>query len=81
MSKQENKEVKSYSLPPYQIEWLRKQALDKSTPQKTVSASSVLEVIIDEAMNRNATQLSLLVETKAKKNAHANPAAAEPLSA
>lgn len=67
MSEKENKEVKSYSLPPFQIEWLRKQALEKSTPQKTVSASSILESIIDEAINRNAEQLPLLPQTEEKK--------------
>lgn len=48
----EIKEVKSYSLPPSQIAWLRQQALNESTPKKTVSASAVLERIIDQAMKQ-----------------------------
>lgn len=51
--KKEIKVSKSYSLPPSQIAWLRKQALEQSTPEKTVSASALLERIIDEAI-RNA---------------------------
>lgn len=49
----EIKVVKSYSLPPSQIAWLRKQALQESTPEKTVSASAVLERIIEEAMEES----------------------------
>jgi hypothetical protein len=50
--KKEIKVSKSYSLPPSQIEWLRKQALLHSTPRKTMSASAVLERIIDEAIQQ-----------------------------
>jgi hypothetical protein len=48
--KKEIKKVKSYSLPPSQIAWLRTQAQNESTPEETVSASAVLERIIDQAM-------------------------------
>jgi hypothetical protein len=48
--KKEVKEVKSYSLPPSQIAWLRQQALKESTAEKTISASAILERIIDRAM-------------------------------
>jgi hypothetical protein len=65
--KKEIKEVKSYSLPPSQIAWLRKQALDESTPEKTVSASAVLERIIAEAMQKSVEQSP----TKQKKTARA----------
>jgi hypothetical protein len=51
--KKEIKKVKSYSLPPRQIAWLRNQARDESTDEETVSASAVLERIIDEAMKRS----------------------------
>lgn len=51
--KKEIKVSKSYSLPPSQIEWLRKQALLESTPQKTMSASAVLERIIDAAIRQS----------------------------
>jgi hypothetical protein len=51
--KKEIKVVKSYSLPPSQIAWLRKQALEESTPEQTMSASAVLERIIDEAMHES----------------------------
>lgn len=51
--KKEIKVSKSYSLPPSQIEWLRKQALKESTPKKTMSASAVLERIIDTAMRES----------------------------
>jgi hypothetical protein len=65
--KKEIKEVKSYSLPPSQIAWLRKQALVESTPEKTVSASAVLERIIDEAMQKSETS-----SPKQKKSAQAH---------
>jgi hypothetical protein len=51
--KKEIKVVKSYSLPPSQIAWLRKQALEESTPEQTMSASAVLERIIDQAMHES----------------------------
>jgi hypothetical protein len=54
--KKEIKVSKSYSLPPSQIAWLRKQALKESTPQKTVSASAVLERIINAAMRAETEQ-------------------------
>jgi hypothetical protein len=77
MSDKVAKEVKSYSLPPSQIEWLRTRAAQESTPQKTVSASSLLERIIDEAINKSATSTNSPAETKEKKRS----AAAEPLAA
>ena len=48
--KKETKVVKSYSLPPSQVAWLRQQALNESTAEQTVSASAVLERIVSEAM-------------------------------
>jgi hypothetical protein len=48
--KKETKKVKSYSLRPSQIAWLRQRANEESTPDKDVSASAVLEEIIDDAM-------------------------------
>ena len=51
--KKEIKIVKSYSLPPSQVAWLRKQALQESTPEQTVSASAVLERIIDQTMKQS----------------------------
>ena len=50
--KKEIKVSKSYSLPPSQIAWLRRQGLLESTPEKTVSASAVLERIIDQAIQQ-----------------------------
>lgn len=50
--KKEIKVVKSYSLPPSQIAWLRETARQESTPERTISASAVLERIIDEAMKQ-----------------------------
>ena len=50
----EIKQVKSYSLPPSQIAWLRERARQESTPDKTTSASAVLERIIEEAMTKSA---------------------------
>ena len=41
---------KSYSLRPDQITWLRLRGLHESTPDKAVSASAVLERIVDQAM-------------------------------
>lgn len=46
----ELKVSKSYSLRPDQITWLRVQSLNESTPEKTISASAVLERIVDQAM-------------------------------
>ena len=63
---EEIKVSKSYSLRPSQVAWLRKQALAESTPEKTVSASAVLERIIDEAMEQEQPSPS-----KQKKTAHA----------
>ena len=54
----EIKVSKSYSLRPSQVKWLRQQALQESTPEKTVSASAVLERIIDEAMSWSKTSPS-----------------------
>ena len=61
---EEIKVVKSYSLRPSQIAWLRQQALNESTADKTVSASAVLERIIDEAIQRSEPSPSV-----SKKNA------------
>jgi hypothetical protein len=55
--KKEIKVVKSYSLPPSQVAWLRKQALSESTPEQTVSASAVLERIIADAMKQSEQPL------------------------
>jgi hypothetical protein len=55
---------KSYSLRPDQIAWLRQQGLNESTADKTVSASAVLERIIDEA-------IAVSSPTKQKKSARA----------
>jgi hypothetical protein len=63
--KKEIKVSKSYSLPPSQISWLRKQALKESTPQKTVSASAVLERIIDAAIRAESKE-----SPSEKKTAH-----------
>ena len=54
MEEKQTKVVKSYSLRPEQIAWLRKQALNESTEDKTVSASAVLERIVDEAISSNS---------------------------
>lgn len=51
--KQEIKVSKSYSLRPSQITWLRRKALQESTSDETVSASAVLERIIDDAMKQS----------------------------
>lgn len=47
---EEIKISKSYSLRPSQVAWLRQQALNESTAEKTVSASALLERIIDQAI-------------------------------
>ncbi len=68
MAKQKHiKQVKSYSLPPDQIAWLRARAAQETTPEKTVSASNVLERIIDAAMDRTKKQLPSLQNPKTKK--------------
>jgi len=63
---EEIKVSKSYSLRPSQIAWLRQQALNESTSEKIVSASALLERIIDEAMAKTADS-----PTKQKKSARA----------
>lgn len=65
--KKEIKQVKSYSLPPSQIAWLRAQAFRESTPENPVSASALLERIIAEAMK----QAESPSPTKQKKTARA----------
>jgi len=62
MKNKEIKIVKSYSLPPSQVAWLRKCAAKESTPEKTVSASNVLERIIDAAIDKRAKQLPLPID-------------------
>lgn len=69
---EEIKVSKSYSLRPSQIAWLRKQALQESTPERTMSASAVLERIIDAAMQAESKSPS----TQSKKNAALELAAA-----
>ena len=51
--KKEIKEVKSFTLRPSRVAWLRQRALEESTPERTVSASAILESIIDEAMKQD----------------------------
>ena len=55
---EEIKVSKSYSLRPSQVAWLRQQALNESTAAKTVSASAVLERIIDEAIEKEQSNPS-----------------------
>jgi len=66
--KKEIKKTQAYTLSPSKIAWLRQRAMQESSPEKTVSASAVLERIIDEAMVRNAKQLALPIpQPKEKK--------------
>ena len=65
MDQKDTKVSKSYSLRPDQIAWLRQQGLNESSADKTVSASAVLERIIDDAMRAEL----LSPTTKSKKNA------------
>lgn len=51
-SVKENKKVQAYSLPPHQIAWLRQRAAQETTDDKSISASNVLERILDEAIAR-----------------------------
>lgn len=73
MEEKETKVPKSYSLRPDQIAWLRQQALNESTADKTISASAVLERIIDDAM---AAACNPSLPTKQKKTARLEPIAA-----
>jgi len=69
MEEKEIKVVKSYSLPPSHVEWLRQRAADetKDSPS-TISASDVLTRIIEKEIaqsektprrrNRNATPIA-----------------------
>jgi hypothetical protein len=66
--KKEIKVVKSYSLPPSQVAWLRNQAFQESTPEQPVSASSLLERIIGEAMQKSEQSPT----TSEKKTARVN---------
>lgn len=68
----DTKVSKSYSVRPDQINWLRQQALNESTADKTVSASAVLERIIDEAMAADTSPTPI----KQKKSARALEAVA-----
>jgi hypothetical protein len=46
----ENKKVQAYSLPPHQIAWLRRRAAVETTETESMSASKLLERIIEDAI-------------------------------
>ena len=75
--KKEPKEVKSYSLKPVNIAWLREQAFRESTPESIMTASSLLDRLIDEAREREAREeaKSPTEQPKRRKTDH-RPAAA-----
>ncbi len=50
--KKEPKKAQAYTLKPVNIAWLVEQAFGKSTPKKRVSASAVLDEIIDQAREK-----------------------------
>jgi hypothetical protein len=54
------KERRTFTLKPINIAWIEKQSLDESTPEDKVSASELVDRLIDEA-RRNA-------ESPSKKN-------------
>lgn len=47
--KKEVKKAQAYTLSPRNIAWLAQQALKRSTPEKRVSASALLDGIVEEA--------------------------------
>lgn len=69
--KKEIKQVKSYALRPSQIAWLRQCAKQESTAEKDVSASAILERIIDDAMQNVPDQSSPTKEKKHTKTLEA----------
>jgi len=79
--KKEPKIVKSYSLPPVQVAWLREKAAAETTPEKTISASDVLTRIIDLAMSNSAKQLPLIPPTPPQFKQKKSALALEPLVA
>lgn len=54
--KKEIKQVKSYSLKPINIAWLKKTSLAESTPEERVSDSAVLDRLIDQAREQEESQ-------------------------
>lgn len=69
--KREIKKTSAYTLKPINIEFLIKKALKESTPEKRVSASAILDRILDEARQSPTPQPK-------EKKSHA---AAEPVAA
>lgn len=51
------KKAQAYTLKPINIAWLTEEALRRSTPEKRISASSLLDEIVDQA--RQASQSPL----------------------
>ncbi len=56
--KKEVKKAQAYTLKPINIAWLTKKALDESTPEKRMSASALLDQIVDEAREKSGEQVS-----------------------
>jgi len=60
------KKTQAYTLKPGNIAWLIEQAFNESTPEKRMSASAVLDRIIDQARQHQAENS---LPHQAKKNA------------
>jgi len=54
--KREIKKTQAYTLKPVNIAWLIEQAFNASTPEKRVSASAVLDRLIDEARQKSEAE-------------------------
>ncbi len=67
--KKENKKAQAYTLKPVNIAWLAEQALGKSSPEKRVSASAVLDEIVDQA--RRKAGITSPSEKKSNRSAQA----------
>jgi hypothetical protein len=65
--KKQTKERRTFTLKPINIAWIEKQSLDESTPEDKVSASELVDRLIDEA-RQSATSKS---PSKQKKTAQA----------
>jgi hypothetical protein len=72
----ENKKVQAYSLPPHQIAWLRQRAAQQTTDNESVSASAVLERIIEAEIEREANKSPLPHSQPASKKSHTAQAVA-----
>lgn len=63
----ELKKTQAYTLSPVNIAWLRQCAARQTTADKSISASAILDSILNEARTKDAIQLPLPIQSQEKK--------------